>query len=48
MFYDGRHIMEATDLAAQSRLCVYFDRILYRSDIFLGIAFQQLLQSAMH
>jgi hypothetical protein len=32
--------MEATNLAVKLGLCVYFDPILYRGDIFLVTAFQ--------
>jgi hypothetical protein len=38
--------MEAADLATQLGIRVYFDYILYRSDIFLAIAFQQLMYQA--
>ena len=36
--------MEAADLAAELGICVYFDSVLYRSDIFLAIAFQQTIK----
>lgn len=39
--------MEATDLAAELGICVYFDRVLYRRDIFLAIAFQQTIKSTI-
>jgi len=32
--------MEATNLAVKLGLCIYFDPILYRSDIFLVTAFE--------
>ena len=40
--------MEATDLAVQLGLCVYFDRVLYRSDVFIVIAVQQTIKSTIN
>lgn len=39
--------MEAVDLAAELGICVYFDSVLYRSDIFLAIPFQQAIRSTI-
>lgn len=36
--------MEAADLAAKLGICVYFDSVLYRGDVFLAIADQQTIK----